>query len=345
MDCLIRFVQLHETFRKPEIQALATLADVNVDFLVYTEQVRFRRLADEARTTYYSSKSPYSIIRLEDEAAARTLISRSISSKAIYELWGSGASYEELHLDVSRRTSSQWHLYRSSSFRFEFDTFHGSRPLPEQMNIIDSFKYLGFSGLIKMRDAEQIFTIFEEYEYGGTVPRRIYLARLLAPSQRLALQKYSLKKREYINTTSMDSELALLTANIALAASGKMFYDPFVGTGSFPIACSHFGAMTIGSDIDARMVRGRDGKDIRTNFRQYYLLDKYLDGFISDLTHSPFRGGRFLDGIICDPPYGVREGLKVLGTKGGGGKEAVYINGEAAHLYAFHVCFVRSIRC
>lgn len=151
-------------------------------------------------------------------------------------------------------------------------------------------------------------------------------------SQRHILNEYTLKKREYIDTTSMDSELALLTANLTLAAPDKVFYDPFVGTGSFPIACSHFGARTLGSDIDGRMVRGREGKDIRTNFRQYGLLDRYLDGFISDVTHSPLRKRRWLDGIIGDPPYGVREGLKVLGAKDGSGKEAVYINGEAAHL-------------
>ena len=130
----------------------------------------------------------------------------------------------------------------------------------------------------------------------------------------------------------MDSELALLTANLTLAAPDKIFYDPFVGTGSFPIACSHFGARTLGSDIDGRMLRGKNGKDIRTNFRQYGLVDRYLDGFISDLTNTPLRMGRWLDGIVCDPPYGVREGLKVLGSKDGSGKEAVYINGEAAHL-------------
>ena len=39
MDFLIRFVQIHETFRKPEIQALAVLANVNVEFLFYTETV------------------------------------------------------------------------------------------------------------------------------------------------------------------------------------------------------------------------------------------------------------------------------------------------------------------
>ena len=39
MDFLIRFVQVHETFRKPEIEALAVLANVNVEFLFYNESV------------------------------------------------------------------------------------------------------------------------------------------------------------------------------------------------------------------------------------------------------------------------------------------------------------------
>lgn len=314
MDFLIRFVQVHETFRKPEIEALALLANVNVEFLFYNEN------------------SPYSLVRLKDEAAARSLLSRSISSKGIYELWGSGKDYDGLHADIIRRTKSQWPQYQPCSFRFEFDTFSGSRTLPEQKAIIDSFKYMGFTGPIKMRDAQHSFTIFEEYEYNVPGPKQIYMGRFLGGSSRHAIVDYSLKTRDYINTTSMDSELALLTANLALAAPDKIFYDPFIGTGSFPIACSHFGARTMGSDIDGRMVRGRNGRDIRTNFRQYGLLDRYLDGFISDLTHSPIRRGRWLDGIVGDPPYGVREGLKVLGTKDGSGKEAVYINGEASHL-------------
>ena len=40
MDFLIRFVQVHESFRRPEIQALAVLANVNVEFLSYSENVR-----------------------------------------------------------------------------------------------------------------------------------------------------------------------------------------------------------------------------------------------------------------------------------------------------------------
>ena len=259
-------------------------------------------------------------------------MNRSILSKAIYELWGSGVTYDNLREDIAKRTQSQRAKYSSNSFKFEFDSFSGSRSLAEQKAIIETFKFMGFSGQILMRDAEHIFTIFEEYEYGEKFPRRIYFGRYVGSSQRRSILDYSLKKRDYINTTSMDSELALLTANLTLAAPGKVFYDPFVGTGSFPIACSHFGAMTIGSDIDGRMVRGKNGKNIRTNFRQYRLLDKYIDGFIADLTHTPLRRGRWLDGIVGDPPYGVREGLKVLGTKDGGGREAVFIDGEAAHL-------------
>ena len=196
---------------------------------------------------------------------------------------------------------------------------------------------MGFNGPIRMKDPEQTFTIFEEYEYGKDGgPLRLFLGRLVGGTQRHILNEYTLKKREYINTTSMDSELALLTANLTLASPHKLFYDPFVGTGSFPIACSHFGAKTLGSDIDGRMVRGKGGKDIRSNFRQYGLLGRWMDGWISDLTYCPLREGRWLDGIVGDPPYGVREGLKVLGTRDGDGKgkgkEVVWIDGVAAHL-------------
>ena len=183
-----------------------------------------------------------------------------------------------------------------------------------------------------MRDPQQVFCIFEDYDFRANAPKKIHLGRWVSGSQRQAIWDYSLKRRRYISTTSMDSELAMLTANMSLAAPGKIFYDPFVGTGSFPIASSHFGTMSMGSDIDSRMVRGKDGVDILSNFRQYGLLSKYIDSFISDLTHSPIRMGRFLDGIICDPPYGVREGLKVLGNRDGGKKEAIFVNGEAIHL-------------
>ncbi|KAL8741384.1 MAG: hypothetical protein Q9184_008392, partial [Pyrenodesmia sp. 2 TL-2023] len=170
-------------------------------------------------------------------------------------------------------------------------------------------------------------------DWGIKTPKNLYFGRLIAHSSRNIIDTYTLKKRKYLSTTSMDTELALVTANLTHAAPGKLFYDPFVGTGSFLIAGAHFGAYTMGSDIDGRAVRGKDGLNILTNFQQYNLVDKYLDSFLADLTNSPLRDtSRLLDGIICDPPYGVREGLKVLGSKDGSGKEVRYLNGQPAHL-------------
>ena len=39
LQCLIRFVQTHETFRKPEFEALARLANLHVEYQSYDENV------------------------------------------------------------------------------------------------------------------------------------------------------------------------------------------------------------------------------------------------------------------------------------------------------------------
>lgn len=39
MDYLIRFIQTHDTFRKPETEALATLNGIKLEWLFYSEDV------------------------------------------------------------------------------------------------------------------------------------------------------------------------------------------------------------------------------------------------------------------------------------------------------------------
>ena len=190
-----------------------------------------------------------------------------------------------------------------------------------------------------MKGAEQEFCISEEWQFdaaalGVHAPQSMHLGRYLGGSDRDAIGKYDLKKRKYICTTSMDAELALITANITLASPGKLFYDPFVGSGSFPVACAHFGALAFGSDIDGRSIRGKGrGKpDLFANFVQYGLIANFGDSFVADLTNTPLRAARIFDGIVCDPPYGVREGLKVLGNRDPTKiKEPVIRDGKAHH--------------
>jgi tRNA (guanine10-N2)-methyltransferase len=223
--------------------------------------------------------------------------------------------------------------YKSTPFRFSMDSYRWTRTHADQLKLIDTFSYLGFKGPLRLRDPDVSFKIFEDYAHEASTPRQLYLGRFVAASGRDAKTTYDLKKRHYISTTSMDAELALLTANIALAAPGKLFYDPFMGAGGFPVACAHYGAVVCGSDIDGRSIRGTGGSarrgqtgkmDVAGNFSQYGLESRYLGAFVSDLTNTPLRiqqssnakdGRGYLDGIVCDPPYGIREGLKVLGSR------------------------------
>ena len=363
MDYLIRLAQMHEDFRLAEIKSLALLHSIKIQILSY------------------STHSPFLIIRILSylgstfstaAEAARAIISRSVLSGGIYELWGmsdesSGSgNYENLHSDVRARTSTEiWSQYKDCSFKFSVDAFSGKRTPAEQREIINGFSYLGFEGQIVMQSPGVEFCVFEEWSMDRTFhdqkkapgsesgplgfqtnhgiegstptsdhsPHRLYLGRLIATSPRAHLaKKHSLKTRPYISTTSMDAVLALVTANLALVAPTKLIYDPFVGTGGFLLAAAEFGAEVWGSDIDGRSFRGTGGKSAKTgrgcdagvgkNFKKYGLGDLFADCFIGDLTHSPFRRpspqcphkGLF-DAIISDPPYGVREGLKVLGSR------------------------------
>lgn len=341
MEYLIRFAQVHESFRQPEIEALSRLADVKCEVISYR------------------ADSPFCVIRFPVLASGinhleridtiiRAFESRSVLSKSIYELWGRGQTYDELHENVRKQSGHLWERFRRSSFKFSVDSYGSTRGLSKQRELINSFSFLGFQGKISMKNPEVEFAVMEEWlalddsspmgetndsiadtfdSVAGTRLNRVFLGRKLGDSSRHLKERHDLKKRPYISTTSMDAELALITANLALAAPGKLFLDPFVGTGGFMIAAAELGAISFGSDIDGRSYKGKGTgieSGVGANFKKYSLQHLFGDCLTSDLTNTPFRNiassqqvndGRWLDGIICDPPYGVREGLKVLGTR------------------------------
>jgi len=114
----------------------------------------------------------------------------------------------------------------------------------------------------------------------------------------------------------MDAELSLLVANQALCNSGTFVFDPFSGTGSLLITSSAFGSFTIGSDIDSRTFKGKImGHNIFSNFQQYGISNLLIDMVTCDQSNSIWRPIPFFDAIVCDPPYGVREGARKVGKK------------------------------
>ncbi|KAK5194504.1 hypothetical protein LTR92_005746 [Exophiala xenobiotica] len=357
MDYLIRLAQAHESFRLPELEALASLARIRCEVISYLENSPFCHVRIHA-LQYDDGKSPSLDETLDDadvDEVIREFESRAILSKCIYEIWGQGRDYDELHADVkARRSRHRGHRFQQQdvSFKFSVDSYGTTHDPAKQRQIIDSFSYLDFKGKIRMKNPEAEFAVLEEWlpppldcppsrgettvgsavgaaidPLTGTTLKRVFLGRKIGGSRRWLREKHDLKKRPYISTTSMDAELALLTANMALASPGKIFLDPFVGTGGFMVAAAELGAVVLGSDIDGRSFRGKGlglDRGVGANFKKYGLSDLFADCITSDLTNTPFRsptktqqssGVRWLDGILCDPPYGVREGLKVLGTR------------------------------
>lgn len=151
-------------------------------------------------------------------------------------------------------------------------------------------------------------------------PSHRYLSPQICDTQRHLIDVYDLKKRAYIGTTSMESEASLLMANQALAAPGKWMYDPFVGTGSMLYTAAGFGALTFGSDIDGRQIRGKSAlsfsspfpflpvltqrrpadKSISHSAKQYGVGPRIVDCCSFDMTQHPWRTGELFDAIVTD---------------------------------------------
>jgi tRNA (guanine10-N2)-methyltransferase len=157
--------------------------------------------------------------------------------------------------------------------------------------IYSQFAFLGYTGNIDLKNPEIIFSYIEDYKEhiasnqpAPEHPARCFFGIYISDGNRRAINTYNLKKRGYLGTTSMDAELSLIMANQALARPGSFILDPFVGTGSFLFTTSHFGAFSMGSDIDGRQIRNPKGNtDVFSNVKQYNLAGRVLDTVVCDI--------------------------------------------------------------
>ena len=118
-----------------------------------------------------------------------------------------------------------------------------------------------------------------------------------------------------------------------------MVLDPFCGTGSIALACQHFRAFVIGSDLDMRVLKGYavggrtrnkgiegieriERFDVFANFQHYGLARP--DFLAADISALCFNLGQdeqeigvrpVFDAIVCDPPYGVRARSQKVGVR------------------------------
>ena len=193
-------------------------------------------------------------------------------------------------------------------------------------------------GIIDLAKPESAFWIFfEGTRHNGPISiQRICMAKLLHLSARKQInEKYSLKTRPHIGTTSLPPELAFMVANIALIRPHTAVYDCFCGTGSTLTTAAHFGAASFGSDRDARTIRERPtqkpkpstkkmpkpravdlelrgAKSVFTNMAHYGHQGAFVDVMrvSAESCANLWRATALFDAIVSDPPYGIREGVK-----------------------------------
>ncbi|SCZ99137.1 BZ3500_MvSof-1268-A1-R1_Chr7-1g09409 [Microbotryum saponariae] len=304
-----------DEFRIPEIESIATL---------FKLPLRFEpdRPSSSSSSSSAALESPFVVIHLDNEDQARLLGSRSIGIKSIWQHWADAPTYEQLS-DRLKTEDALWrHHAASPTTTWKFSVTGHGRSISQsaQRQVINTFSFMSFVGDIRLKDPDVEIGVFEEYasvKEAESIPTGgiVRDMRTICDTQRHMMDVFDVKKRSYIGNTTMESEVSLLMANQALASPGKFIHDPFAGTGSMLLTASAFGALTFGSDIDGRQMRGKNSKNVYTNAEQYGFRNRIVDCCSFDLTQHPLRTGELFDAIMTDPPYGVRAGAKRLGRK------------------------------
>lgn len=325
---LCYFMHRHLDFRVAEFTALAELAGCG-------DTLQWRKPHGDAE------HSPLWHVWLPSDAHAEEIMRRSILTKALIELWGEGEDVAALKsaIDAYPDERKAPFLAADRTFKVEIEDFgksaHGTRednwsPIVHR---IDALKpSVEFLGRARMKNPDNLFWSVEVAPdldgkgLPGDIPSRVYFGRVVARCDRSCIAKYDLTRRRYLGPTSMDVEMALIMCNMIHARPGGVVWDPFCGTGSILVAAAHYGAMTLGTDIDIRVIRwGKKDKrtgepvDVWTNFEDYGLPPPV--GLVRmDLHKNSWAGMErvegTLQGVVGDPPYGVRAG----GRKSGGRK-------------------------
>uniref|UniRef100_A0A8C6VI21 tRNA (guanine(10)-N(2))-methyltransferase n=1 Tax=Naja naja TaxID=35670 RepID=A0A8C6VI21_NAJNA len=286
---LLLLAQQNVEFRLPEIQSLLSLCDGRFSS---SQELRL--------------KSPFWILDLPSEEIARRLMKRTVCAKSIFELWGHGKSVEELHSSLKNYPVEKMAPYLQSNFTYKIivHAFNKTLTQPEKIQRIDSLQFLPFKGRVDLNNPDHTFWFLEDHGiYLGNSteqPISLYFGRWIANGQRELIESYSVKKRHFIGNTSMHSGLAFIMANHGKVKPNNIVFDPFVGTGK--------------ASRKNQKWRGPD-ENIRANLRQYGLEKYYLDIFVSDASKPIWRKGVQFDAIITDPPYGIREATRKIGSQ------------------------------
>jgi len=305
----------HRQFRLAEFEAIGSLFNIQL------------------RWIFKSDKYPWVIIDLENEEFARKLLSRSVATKFCVHLWAEGDSIKSFKGNLENFPFHEQNMWLSEqvSFKVMVESYNKKLNGATKLEKIESLSCIPLLGPVNLKNPNVVFGYFEFYGFDSNNPSeeplKVLFGRIIGEGQRERIKRLSIKERKFIGNTTMDPQLSLLMANLGKVDSCSIVLDPFVGTGSLLVSAADFGGYVLGGDIDyltlhARSRPSRVGQKIRAedesmkaNFEQYGLTDKYLGVFALDFSQSPWRNQTWIDCLITDPPYGIREGTSRVGSE------------------------------
>ncbi|KAL7638859.1 UNVERIFIED_CONTAM: hypothetical protein RMT77_010393 [Armadillidium vulgare] len=311
MKFLLWCANVHVNFRIAELKALAALQKIPVTWL-------------EDKIC-----NPYVTVDLKRSEDAEKLVKHSMLVRSCYEIWGEGESIDKLHENLERNIPIfKNQVTNGKDFKVEVITFNKKITREEKHRKVMSLSYIPVKGKVNLTNPELQMSLIEYYGISHNIPEnpvKCFFGRWITDGQRDIINTFSLKKRRFIGTTSMDAELAFLMANMAQVGPGNVVFDPFVGTGSILVSAAQRGAYVLGCDIDFMTLHAKtkptrfqekerkEDESIRANLEQYGLGGKYLDILVMDSSRHLWRKTKFIDAIITDPPYGIRESTERVG--------------------------------
>ncbi|MFW9935039.1 MAG: THUMP domain-containing protein [Candidatus Thorarchaeota archaeon] len=133
--------------------------------------------------------------------------------------------------------------------------------------------------------------------YGDT----FFFGPLLASRDRTSFSKRRSPFRPFFVPSAIHPKIARVLVNLSRARPGKLFVDPFSGTGGLLLEAAEIGCIPVGLDIDSSMLTGSQ--------RNLTHFDIPFHGCLADARNPPLCNEK-IEAIATDPPYGRSSSAK-----------------------------------
>lgn len=244
------------------------------------------------------------ICTMDSDEDAIALAKRSTSVQSVSRLLANAERFK----DMLKICGTAEHDINSGTFAIKVQC-HNHRISDEvrRQYISQLVEGLNLTSEVNLKEPKSLVLLSLQFvEQGPDEPVHCYTSVFLSDGNSSLPDRYTLKKRKHLNTTSMESSIALYSATQGLLGPGTLAYDPFCGSGSILVAMASLGASVIGSDLDLPAMYKSEEQNIFENMKQYNMADKLIGILRCDFMKDCIKL-RNLDAIVTDPPYGIRE--------------------------------------